>query len=1302
MVDRLLVDVDVEGRVSVSTWRADELPSAATEPAELTWPLNADQHEDLRWYLEDYLRAPYGVYEDRGSRIAQHLPEWGKAMFSALFGSGPARDAYIAIRERAVQPGATAILLRSAAPKWLGLPWELLHDPERRSPVVLDGLGISRSLPSAPSGQTFAVGGARLRVLMVISRPRGTDDVGYQMIARPLLRRLEAVRGQVELVVLRPPTLEALVETLQAARVAGDPFQIVHFDGHGVMAGARAGAGAGAPLSFGQPAGEGVLVFEKPEGGADQVPAARIGQVLAEAQVPVVVLNACQSGAVGKQLEAAVATRLLDGGASAVVAMAYSVYAVAAAEFMTAFYERLFAGDTVTDAVLAGRARMARRPERPCPKGELPLADWVIPVHYWRREVHFPDLRTIPAAAAGGVTLDAALDALRASSTDERRHALAPVGEFIGRDGLFYTLEVAARSQRVVIVHGPGGTGKSELAKAFGRWWRDTGGVEHPEWVIWHSFEPGVASFGLDGVISAIGLHVFGADFARQDPPVRKTLVHQLLQEHRVLVVWDNFESVCSMPDPTSATPPLDTVARDELREFLHTVAAGGRSAVLVTSRAPETWLGELRRIELGGLTRGEAVQYADQVLHPFPAAAPRRASRAFAELLDWLDGHPLSMRLLLPHLDSTDPDILLDGLRGTHPLPDSGDDGRMTSLAASITYSITHLDPTARRLLVVLSLCVGVANAAVLDLFSSAEDAPDRFRGIDARGWASVLDQGTAVGLLTARGGGTYGLHPALPAYLAQQWKTEDSSTYPADRAAAEHALLAAYSQLGEWLLQQISSGAAGLAFQIIGLQRRMLGHLLGFALHHRRWSEAQAIVQPLNAFWDRGGLTVEARGWVDRVQLALEDADGNPPPLDQPAGALWAFIVGVHADRLQYAGQLDAAESSHLRIRQMLLAQPDSRHQQLHLATANHQLGMVAQDRGRLEEAERWYRQSLTILEELGDRPSMSRSFHQLGMVAQDRGRLEEAERWYRQSLTIKEELGDRPGMSRSFHQLGVVAQLRGRLEEAERWYRQSLTILEELGDRPSMSSSFHQLGMVAQDRGRLEEAERWYRQSLTILEELGDRPGISRSFHQLGMVAQDRGRLEEAEQWYHQSLTINEELGDRPGISRSFHQLGMVAQDRGRLEEAEQWYHQSITINEELGDRPDVSSSFHQLGVVAQLRGRLEEAEQWYHQSITIKEELGDRPGMAMAYGQQGLLAEQQGKADEALEWTVRCVALFDEFPHPVTGPVPAHLARMTNNLGVQTLETIWARVTGAPVPPEVLTFIKDSDTAEESDD
>ncbi|MEW9555280.1 CHAT domain-containing protein [Nonomuraea sp. NPDC050783] len=118
--------------------------------------------------------------------------------------------------------------------------------------------------------------------------------------------------------------------------------------------------------------------------GAADVQAERGAQVLSARRVPVVVLDVCRSWQVGSQVEAAVATRLVQGGAASVVAMAYSVYAIAAAEFMTVFYERLFAGDRVADAVTAGRARLALHDKRPSPKGPPPLAEWMVPVHCLR------------------------------------------------------------------------------------------------------------------------------------------------------------------------------------------------------------------------------------------------------------------------------------------------------------------------------------------------------------------------------------------------------------------------------------------------------------------------------------------------------------------------------------------------------------------------------------------------------------------------------------------------------------------------------------------------------------------------------------------------------------------------------------------------------------------------------------------------------------------------------------------------------------------------------------------------------
>ena len=358
----------------------------------------------LRWYLEDYLRAPFGVYEGRGPGVAAQAARVGGGGVRGGVRAGPARDAYQRMRAR---PAGVQVVFRSGSAPLLGLPWELMRDPARgacRWRWMRGWPGSTGACRPAELGASFEVAGGRLRVLMVISRPAGAADVGFRMIARPLLERLDAVRGRVDLVVLRPPTLDALAETLAEAAAAGEPFQVVHFDGHGVLAGRRA-AGAGAPGMYQDPAPEGVLVFQAADGGRDPVPASRVAQVLAAARVPVVVLNACQSGAVGKQLEAAVATRLLQGGAASVVAMAYSVYAVAAAEFMAAFYERLFAGDTVSAAVTAGRQRLFRHPGRPSPKGDLPLADWVVPVHYLRREVRFPGLVTARPdgrAVAGG------------------------------------------------------------------------------------------------------------------------------------------------------------------------------------------------------------------------------------------------------------------------------------------------------------------------------------------------------------------------------------------------------------------------------------------------------------------------------------------------------------------------------------------------------------------------------------------------------------------------------------------------------------------------------------------------------------------------------------------------------------------------------------------------------------------------------------------------------------------------------------------------------------------------------------
>jgi tetratricopeptide (TPR) repeat protein len=1207
-MDRLFVNLGADGRVSVSTALDGEYPSLVGDPAELNWPMTAAELADLRWYLEDYLHTPFGVYEDRGEQVANQLGEWGQRVFDAVFGAGPARDAYVMLRTRATGPAAE-IVFQSVVPGWLALPWELLRDPFCSRPLALAGITVSRRVPGQLA-TPLRIARQRLRVLMVISRPRGTGDVGYRMIARPLLEQLAEVQDQVELVVLRPPTLAALTETLLTAKAAGEPFQVVHFDGHGALWG-----------------GTGVLVFEKSRGGADPVPAGGVAAALAGAEVPVVVLNACHSGAIGKELEAAVATRLLAGGASSVVAMAYSVYAVAAASFMTAFYRRLIAGGRVADAVTAGREQLASQNKRPSPKGPRPLADWMVPVHYARRDVEFSQRYT---PRLSGTTSRAT------PVTGERTDPFDAQGTFVGRDGLFYEMEVAARLQRVMLLHGPGGTGKTELAKAFGRWWRDTGAVAEPNLVIWHSFEPGSASFDLQAVLSTIGPQIVGTDFELLKPDgLSRERVLKGLTAQRALVVWDNFESAHSMPDPTTATPTLDQADCDELLTFLAEVAAGGRSALLITSRCPEPWLGDLRRIPVTGLSREEANEYADQLLAGHTNAQQRREDRAFGQLMEWLDGHPLSMRLILPRLDDTEPRALLDGLRGLTPLPGDHDDGRTTSLPASITYSIAHLRANTRRLLVMISLFYGVVDAGVLGLFSRQPAVPSRFSDSVLDDWIAVLHEASEVGLLTPLRGSNYAIHPALPAYLVNLWRADGGNTYATQRAAAHIVLLDAYVAFAIWASREIDSGNNAAAHSMIGLHRRNLGDLLGYSLKQQRWRAAESIIRALDRYWAAQGAQQEASEWADLALRLLESAASEPPPLDglagsarldrliwsaedrpqaldSPAGSLWRYIVIMRAHRQLMIGALDSAERSFLEIYDTLMAKPGSVQVRSTIAEVCDSLATIAQRRGQAEEVETWNRKSRAFEEKSRSGTKTSLDYHRSGILAHRRGQLDEAETCYRKSLTVCEDQRDGYGVAANYRELGAIAHGRGQLGEAEAYYLKSRAASKELANPAHEAMSCNYLGSLALERGRLEDAERWYRQSLIIHEKLGLGTMVALCYCALGFVAQRQGKLDHAEALFRGALTIDEQLGDRSGTAREFEALGRLAEDRGR--------------------------------------------------------------------------------GEEALECMVRSVAALVELPHLAAQSVAHGLARLTAAQGVEAMECCWQKVTGKSPPAEVLNAIE----------
>ncbi len=117
-----------------------------------------------------------------------------------------------------------------------------------------------------------------------------------------------------------------------------------------------------------------------------------------------------------------------------------------------------------------------------------------------------------------------------------------------------------------------------------------------------------------------------------------------------------------------------------------------------------------------------------------------------------------------------------------------------------------------------------------------------------------------------------------------------------------------------------------------------------------------------------------------------------------------------------------------------------------------------------------------------------SKARCLGLLGILERNRGNWDEAERLYRQSLQLREELGDRSGIATSIGCLGENELGRGNLENAETLLKQALSQMEELGMTDSIAETNYDLAKLYRAKDNPTKAQEHYTIALQIYTQLG----------------------------------------------------------------------------------------------------------------------------------------------------------------------------------------------------------------------
>jgi hypothetical protein len=189
--------------------------------------LPAQDREDIRWYLEDFLQYPMDPAPTIAARIERRMEEIGRELFTKVLGKTPVwHDVRHALSR-------TRIEIATTVQDATALPWELLRDPDADVPLAVRAQAFVRATHHSVQRPNLpGIGEGHIRVLLVICRPRGREDVPFRSVARRLVELL-CGSDAVSLTVLRPPTFARLSRVLREAHAAGKPYHLLHFDGHG-------------------------------------------------------------------------------------------------------------------------------------------------------------------------------------------------------------------------------------------------------------------------------------------------------------------------------------------------------------------------------------------------------------------------------------------------------------------------------------------------------------------------------------------------------------------------------------------------------------------------------------------------------------------------------------------------------------------------------------------------------------------------------------------------------------------------------------------------------------------------------------------------------------------------------------------------------------------------------------------------------------------------------------------------------------------------------------------------------------
>ena len=635
-----------------------------------------------------------------------------------------------------------------------------------------------------------------------------------------------------------------------------------------------------------------------------------------------------------------------------------------------------------------------------------------------------------------------------------RNNLPAQLTSFIGRGREMFEITGLLKTNRLVVLTGSGGSGKTRLAlQVAGK--------------LTQSYRDGVWLVELAAIREAELVPNAIAEVLKVKPMVDTPLakvIQRFLRHKHLLLLLDNFEHLAEATpiagELLAAAPQLSILATS--RERLHVY--GEQEFVVHPLQLPDMH----QPLDNEQILIYEGIQlFMERALAVRPKLEINEENlQAIAQICQRLDGLPLALELAASQMKIYTAPLLAQQLtenlgalsHGPRDKP-----ARQRTLRATIQWSENLLQPAEKLFFIRMAVFTAGASLEALEHVCSP--------GLSVK-TIELLSALVEKNLVFTREG-TVELRFEMLETIHEHAKEHLGTSEEAETIYRRHA--AYYTELVEKAQREFRTTRHAYWFSKIQIEQDNLRAALRWSLGGGDLQYALRLVGALRDHWFYNGFLVEGRRWSKQVLTLAGEASPN-----LLGGTLCT------AGTLAYsAGDFQTGEEM-LRRAVDQYQQAGDENGKAWASTFLSVLGVNSRD--GIDASIDLARQSLETFRKLEDQPGVAQALNILGELTRSQGDYESARRYYEECLEVVQVTGERMREGMQYENLGVIAYHQEQYDHALELIRHGLVIFREVGINYGLATCLAILAGPMTRLGFYKRAARLIGAANAVMETLG----------------------------------------------------------------------------------------------------------------------------------------------------------------------------------------------------------------------